>query len=78
MTQILIDSISNLSIHNGVLRIQCDAAHPDGQIRSSGELIIPGAAANQVLTALVRGMQELEKKLQDLQHAAPPAPAADA
>lgn len=67
MNQILIDSISNLSIHNGVLRIQCDAAQPDGQIRPSGELVIPGPAANQVLNALIRGMQGLEKKLQELQ-----------
>ena len=73
MTQILIDSITNLSIHNGVLRIECDATGPDGQTSPSGVLIVPGPAANQVLNALVRGMQGLEKKLLEQQQPAPPA-----
>lgn len=79
MNQILIDSISHLSIQNGVLRIECDATHPDGQVRASGTLLIPGPAANQVLKALVQGMQGLEKKLIEAQQqAAAAAPAAEA
>jgi len=67
MNQILIDSIANLSIHNGVLRIACVAAGPDGQAQPSGTLVIPGMAATQVLNALVKGTQELEKKLREQQ-----------
>lgn len=65
MNQVLIDAISNLSIHNGVLRIECVAAGPDGQPRPSGTLVIPGAVAAQVLQALINGTQELEKKLRE-------------
>jgi hypothetical protein len=70
MNQILIDSIANLSVHNGVLRIECVALGPDGQPQSSGTLVIPGLAANQVLNALIRGTQELEKKLREQQQPA--------
>jgi hypothetical protein len=65
MNQVLIDAVTNLSIHNGVLRIECVAAGPDGQQRPSGTLVIPGAVAAQVLQALINGTQELEKKLRE-------------
>ena len=63
MTRVLIDAISNLAIHNGVLRIECMAVGPDGQQHDSGTLVIPGAVAGQVLQTLVNGIQALEKKL---------------
>jgi len=72
MTQMLIDAITNLSIHNGVLRIECAAVGADGQPHSSGTLVIPGAAAALVLQALINGTQELDKKLRE-QEASPPA-----
>jgi hypothetical protein len=67
VTQILIDSISNLSIHNGVLRIECAAVGADGQQRPSGTPIVAGAAAAQVLQALINGTQELDKELREQQ-----------
>jgi hypothetical protein len=67
MNQILIDSIGSLSIHNGILRISCMAAGPDGQAFPAGTLIVPGPVAGQVLNALIKGTQELEKKLRELQ-----------
>lgn len=71
MTQVLIDAITNLSIHNGVLRIECVAVGADGQSHPSGTLIIPGAAAVQVLQALIGGTHELEKKLREQQQMPP-------
>jgi hypothetical protein len=65
MTHILIDSIANLSVHNGVLRIECMAVGSDGKPHPSGTLIIPGAAANQVLGTLVEGTKELSKKMHE-------------
>jgi hypothetical protein len=65
MTQVLIDSINNISFHNGVLRIECVAAGPDGQPHPSGSLIIPGPVAAKVLEALIKGTQELDKKLRE-------------
>lgn len=67
MTQILIDAIGNLSIHNGVLRVACMAIGADGKPQPSGTLVIPGASAGQVLNGLIKGTQELEKKLREVQ-----------
>jgi hypothetical protein len=71
MTQVLIDTITNLSIHNGVLRIECVAVGADGQPHPSGTLVIPGAVATQVVQALVNGTQELDKKLREQQQMPP-------
>lgn len=49
MTQILVDAVTNLSIHNGVLRIECMAVGPDGAQHPSGTLVIPGSVAASVL-----------------------------
>ena len=65
MTQILIDAVTNLSIHNGVLRIECMAVGPDGKQHPSGTLVIPGAVAGPVLQALINGTKELDKKLRE-------------
>jgi hypothetical protein len=72
MNQILIDAVASLSIHNGVLRIECSAAGPDGKPHPSGTLVIPGAVAGQILQALINGMQELEKKLREHQQQTSP------
>jgi hypothetical protein len=71
MTQILIDAVSNLTVYNGVLRIECVAVGADGQQRPSGTLVIPGAVATQVLQALINGTQELDKKLREQQQMPP-------
>jgi len=67
MTQILIDGITNISFHSGVLRIECATVGPDGKPHSSGNLVIPGAVAGQVMQALINGMKELEKKVREQQ-----------
>jgi hypothetical protein len=65
MNQIFIDGITNLAVHNGVLRVECQSVSPDGKPQSSGTLIIPGPVAAQVLQALIKGTQELQKKIQE-------------
>jgi hypothetical protein len=67
MNEILIDAVGNLSIHGGVLRVACMAVGADGKPQSSGMLVIPGPSAAQVLNALIKGTQELEKKLREAQ-----------
>jgi hypothetical protein len=67
MTQILIDGITNISFHNGVLRVECISAGPDGKPHPSGTLAIPGAVAGPVLQALIKGTQELDKKVREAQ-----------
>jgi len=65
MTNILVDGISNISLHNGILRIECTTVGPDGKPHPSGTLVIPGAIAAQVMQTLVNGMQELDKKIKE-------------
>lgn len=71
MSQIIIDSIAGITLHNGILRIECTTVGADGKPHPSGTLVIPGAIAAQVMQALVNGMQELDKKLKEQQK--PPA-----
>ena len=71
MALLLIDAIAGLTVHNGVLRIECMAVGPDGQPHPSGTLVIPGAAANQVLNGLIQGTKELDKKRREQQQMPP-------
>jgi len=65
MTQILIDGITNISFHGGVLRIECVTVGPEGKQQPSGTLVIPGPVAGHVLQALIKGTQELDKKIRE-------------
>jgi hypothetical protein len=71
LTQILIDGVTNISLHSGVVRIECTTVGPDGKPHTSGTLVIPGPAATQVLQALITGTQELEKKVREQQQQIP-------
>ncbi len=67
MTQILVDGITNISFHGGVVRVECATVGPDGKPHPTGTLAIPGPVAGQVLQALIKGTQELEKKMREQQ-----------
>ena len=67
MAQILVDGITNISFHSGILRVECATVGPDGKHHPSGTLIIPGAVAGPVLQALIDGTQELQKKMREQQ-----------
>jgi hypothetical protein len=76
MTQILIDGITNISFHSGVLRIECATVGPDGKPHPSGTMVIPGPVAGQVLQALIKGTQELEKQMREQRQQQQQMPAA--
>jgi hypothetical protein len=67
MSVTLIDGVKSVVFHNGVLRIDCITAGPNGEERPSGTLLIPGNQAGHVLKALVEATQELEKRLRGQQ-----------
>ena len=67
MTQILVDAITNISLHSGIIRVQCATIGFDGKLQPSGTLVIPGAVAGKVLQTLISGAQELEKKMREQQ-----------
>jgi hypothetical protein len=65
MTQILIDAVKAVTIHNGVLRIDCVAAGPNNEERLAATLLIPGNQIGQILQTLTKAVQELDKKVRD-------------
>lgn len=65
MSQILIDAITNVTVANGVVRVDCVAIGPNDEQRPSGTLLIPGFQAGAVLNALVNAVQELQRKQQE-------------
>ena len=65
MSQILIDAVSNVTLANGVVRVDCVIIGPNDEQRPSGTLLIPGLQAGAVLNALVNALQELQRKQQE-------------
>jgi tetratricopeptide (TPR) repeat protein len=61
--QILIDGVKAVSLHNGLLRIDCVAAGPNNEERSVGSLLIPGNRAGPILRSLTQAVQELDRKV---------------
>jgi hypothetical protein len=68
MSVIVVDGFKDIVIHNGLVRIDCVSAGPNGEQRQSGTLVIPAIATGPVLQALANAMQELDKKIRE--HAA--------
>ena len=57
---ILIDNISNVSLINGILRVECTSVGTDGQPKPSGEILIPANRANVVLKALAKALKQIQ------------------
>jgi len=72
-TSIVVDRIGAIAIMNGVLRIECLAVNAAGQERGSGTVLIPANIATGVVQSLIKGMQELDRKIRDASAAAPHA-----
>jgi len=70
---IVVDRISNITVSNNILRIECVSVGAAGQEKPSGMLLIPTNVAAPVVQSLVNGMQELEKKLREAASDAVPA-----
>ena len=73
--EILIDAVKAVTIHNGLLRVDCTVAGPNNEERSSGTLLIPGNQRRPILRALTQAIQELDKKLREQAQQAPAAKA---
>jgi hypothetical protein len=71
-SMIVVDRIANIAVMNGILRIECVAVTAAGQERPSGTVLIPANVAGAVVQSLVKGMQELDKKLRETAAASNP------
>ena len=65
MSQILVDTITNVTLANGVVRVDCVATGPNNEQRPSGTVLIPAPQAGVVLNALINAVQELQRKQQE-------------
>ena len=64
--EILVDDIKAVTVHNGLLRIDCVAVSPNNEKRSAGILLIPGNRAGRILRSLTQAVQDLDKKMRQL------------
>jgi len=76
MSVIIIDRIGAVVIQNGILRVDCLVAGPNGEERPAGTLIIPANQVGTVLQSLVGAAQEIDRRLRDQTPRATPAEAA--
>ena len=70
MDILLIDGIKDVVLHNGMLRVDCVAAGPNGTERPSGTVLIPGNIAGAVVQALSNALAEFERRLREQQQPA--------
>lgn len=68
MSMIMVDGIKDIVFHNGIVRIDCLSAGPNGEQRPSGTIVIPANVTGPILQSLANAMQELDKKIRE--HAA--------
>jgi hypothetical protein len=59
MTTIVLDRVSAVTAHAGVVRIACMTVAPDGTMEPSGTLIIPGSTVGPIITELAKALQDL-------------------
>ena len=64
-TNLIVERIANIAVTNGIVRIECVSVNAAGQEKPSGTVLIPANLAGPVVHSLVKGMQELDKKLRE-------------
>lgn len=63
----LIENLGHVTFVNGILRVQCTSVDPEGKIRESGVIEIPGGSVNAVLNGLVSASKAIQEKLETLE-----------
>ena len=61
----IIEQIGAATFANGLVRIQALAAGPDGQVRESGVIEVPGNIVAEVVNNLVKTLNSLETQLSE-------------
>ncbi len=63
----IVENLGHVTFVNGILRVQCTQVDPEGKIRESGILEIPGGNVNLVLNALISASKAIEEKLNEME-----------
>jgi hypothetical protein len=61
---LLIDKITNISLANGILRIECAHVDATGKEAVSDLVVIPANRVGEVLGQLNKSVQQLQQRLQ--------------
>tara|TARA_B100001540_G_scaffold314762_1_gene340410 strand:+ start:5421 stop:5687 length:267 start_codon:yes stop_codon:yes gene_type:complete len=67
--RMLIDGISDVTLANGVVRIQLNTVNPDGTDAKVGTIEIPAAIVADVVNGLANSVNELNAKLIEVNEA---------
>lgn len=61
----LIENLGNVTFVNGILRVQCTSVDPEGKVRESGILEIPGSSVSVIINGLANASKAIEEKLKE-------------
>jgi hypothetical protein len=65
MEILLVDGIKDVVLHNGLVRVDCVSAGPNGTQRESGTLLIPANVVGPIVQTLANALAELDKQLRE-------------
>ena len=65
MTHLLTENIRNVSLSNGLVRIECTTTGADGETQVSGELVIPAGQYSTVVQALQNAGEKLQERVEN-------------
>jgi hypothetical protein len=65
MQILLVDGIKDVVLHNGVVRVDCVSAGPNGQEKASGTLLIPANIVGPLIQTLANALTELDKRIRE-------------
>ncbi|MBV8192115.1 MAG: hypothetical protein JO339_33125, partial [Alphaproteobacteria bacterium] len=75
MQYLLVDGIKDVVLHNGMVRVDCISAGPNGTEKASGTPLIPAMIAGPLVQTLANALAELEKKIREQQQSQGAKPA---
>lgn len=59
---LLVDGVRNVTLANGVVRVQVGQVAPDGQVQDGGDLIIPEGRFLHVLKSMADAWESFQRK----------------
>tara|TARA_Y100000768_G_C23919993_1_gene654419 strand:+ start:235 stop:498 length:264 start_codon:yes stop_codon:yes gene_type:complete len=61
----IVEGLGSVTFVNGILRVQLTAIDPDGKVRESGIVEIPGAKVGDIIQGLANAAQGISDKIND-------------
>ncbi len=61
----IVEGLGSVTFVNGILRVQLTAIDPDGKIRETGIMEIPGGKVGDVIQGLANAAQGISDKIND-------------